>query len=44
MLMPVSARRTIMTARRWKPDSTLMSDFIDDAIGLYQTMSGTTWE
>ena len=23
---------------------TLMPDFIDDAIGLYQTMSGTTWE
>lgn len=23
---------------------TLMGDFIDDAIGLYQTMSGTTWE
>lgn len=22
----------------------LMGDFIDDAIGLYQTMSGTTWE
>ncbi len=22
----------------------LMSDFIDDAIGLYQTMSGNTWE
>ena len=22
----------------------LMPDFIDDAIGLYQTMSGTTWE
>ena len=22
----------------------LMSDFIDDAIGLYQTMSGGTWE
>jgi nucleotidyltransferase substrate binding protein (TIGR01987 family) len=22
----------------------LMSDFIDDAIGLYQTMTGTTWE
>ena len=22
----------------------LVSDFIDDAIGLYQTMSGTTWE
>lgn len=22
----------------------LMSDFIDDAIGLYQTMSGKTWE
>ena len=23
---------------------TLMGDFIDDAIGLYQTMTGTTWE
>ena len=23
---------------------TLMPDFIDDAIGLYQTMSGATWE
>jgi nucleotidyltransferase substrate binding protein (TIGR01987 family) len=23
---------------------TLMADFIDDAIGLYQTMSGQTWE
>lgn len=23
---------------------TLMSDFIDDAVGLYQTMSETTWE
>ena len=22
----------------------LMPDFIDDAIGLYQTMSGETWE
>jgi len=22
----------------------LMGDFIDDAIGLYQTMTGTTWE
>lgn len=22
----------------------IMPDFIDDAIGLYQTMSGTTWE
>ncbi len=22
----------------------LMGDFIDDAIGLYQTLSGTTWE
>ncbi len=22
----------------------IMRDFIDDAIGLYQTMSGTTWE
>ena len=22
----------------------IVSDFIDDAIGLYQTMSGTTWE
>lgn len=22
----------------------LMEDFIDDAIGLYQTMTGTTWE
>jgi hypothetical protein len=22
----------------------IMSDFIDDAIGLYQTMSGQTWE
>jgi len=22
----------------------LMSDFIDDAVGLYQTMTGTTWE
>lgn len=23
---------------------TLMGEFIDDAIGLYQTMTGTTWE
>ena len=23
---------------------TIMADFIDDAIGLYQTMSGQTWE
>ena len=23
---------------------TFMGDFIDDAIGLYQTLSGTTWE
>ena len=23
---------------------TLMGDFIDDAVGLYQTMTGTTWE
>ena len=22
----------------------LMADFIDDAIGLYQTITGTTWE
>ena len=23
---------------------TIMQDFIDDAVGLYQTLTGTTWE
>ena len=34
----------ITTARRRKPAWGLTQDFIVDAIGLYQTMSGETWE
>ncbi len=34
----------ITTARRRKPTRGLTQDFIVDAIGLYQTMSGETWE